>query len=157
MNSPDIFNFEVVSIADANDALEYLNPGHGEITEKQRAAAALKAQMAAQRLPNPPVVVLDDAVYLWMTQIPEAARPIVLAQQYPRILNKIVNLWLRPLKCDDYLETLIMDTRGDRSGFPHDITVELAQLKIYFDANVSHPVVSVWGDRLGDDLTQFRK
>jgi hypothetical protein len=32
MNSPDAFNFEVVSIADAKDTQDHI--GHGDITEK---------------------------------------------------------------------------------------------------------------------------
>lgn len=56
--------------------------------------------------------------------------PRELAQQYPNILKKIVDLWLSD-EIDDYFSSLIMDTRGDqRQGFPPKVAEEILRLSV---------------------------
>lgn len=47
-----------------------------------------------------------------------------LETQFPRILSNIVGLWGFP-DLNNYLETLTLDERGNRSGFPEDVWQEL--------------------------------
>jgi hypothetical protein len=157
MDSFDSFTFEIVSISEAKEALEHVSIGGRSCPETPNNGEVLKQELMAQRQPNQLRATLNEAAYAWIMYIPETTRPLVLAQQYPRILNRIVDLWKRPLKCDDYLEELIIDKRGDRQGFPDEITDELTKLKVYFDANFTHVYLSQWGDRIGDDVSRFRK
>jgi hypothetical protein len=157
MDSFDSFTYEIVPISEAKEALEHVNIGGTICPETQNYDEILKQKLMARRQSNQLPATLNEASYAWIMYIPKTTRPLVLAQQYPRILNRIVELWKRPLKCDDYLEELIIDKRGDRQGFPNAITDELTKLKEYFDANFIHIYRSQWGDRIGDDVSQFRK
>lgn len=51
--------------------------------------------------------------------------PKELAEKYPRILNKILSAWESPEEQNDYLKELVVDTRGDRQGFPAKVMEEL--------------------------------
>lgn len=54
--------------------------------------------------------------------------PHELAQHYPLILKKIVDMWLTE-DIDSYFNQLIMDTRGDqRQGFPPKVAEEILRL-----------------------------
>lgn len=54
--------------------------------------------------------------------------PRALAEQYPQILKKIVDLWESPT-IDDYFSDLILDTRDDqRRGFPPAVAEEILRL-----------------------------
>ncbi|MGV8932977.1 MAG: ankyrin repeat domain-containing protein [Gallionellaceae bacterium] len=56
--------------------------------------------------------------------------PRYLAQQYPQILNKIVELW-NSEKLDSYFSDLILDTRNDqRQGFPPEVAEEILRLSV---------------------------
>lgn len=59
--------------------------------------------------------------------------PHRLEAQFPRILEKIVDTWETP-GVRNFLADLILPTRTDRQGFPHDIVKELADLLDAWDA-----------------------
>ncbi|HYD95785.1 MAG TPA: hypothetical protein VEC01_10700 [Noviherbaspirillum sp.] len=94
---------------------------------------------------------LGGETFKWLATLPADVRPDNLAAQYPRIANRIAQLWKRPLYCERYLDDLVMDLRGDRRGFPRLVATEIAALKVYFlrTANVAH--YGVWGNRIGVD------
>ena len=48
-------------------------------------------------------------------------------EDYPRIANRIQQLWGTP-DCEDYLTSLVIDTRGNRKGFPPPMLEELLYL-----------------------------
>lgn len=48
-------------------------------------------------------------------------------EDLPRICNRIQELWGTP-QCEDYLTSLVIDTRGNRKGFPPEIMEELLYL-----------------------------
>ena len=48
-------------------------------------------------------------------------------QNFKRISDAIKVLWGHK-ECDDYLNKLIIDERGDRAGFPHDVLSALLKL-----------------------------
>jgi len=110
--------FEKVSVDDARKALD--GPSKAEATPKivRRSADA-----------NP---VLLDATVAWMNELPYAARPTELAQRYPRIANSIAELWRRVARCEEYLDSLLVDQRGGRQGFPPAVGHELAALRAYY-------------------------
>ena len=81
--------------------------------------------------------VLTDETSRWIAGLPPDVRPVTLARKFPRIANSIAELWRRVARCEEYLATLVVDQRGDRSGFPPDVARELTALCNYY--TVLHP------------------
>lgn len=76
--------------------------------------------------------------------------PKNLEQQYPRVLNRIIELWDSP-EIDDYFTALLMDSRGGRQGFPPEIASELFTLsqfhaKLRSQEQQSPAASSPWDD-----------
>ena len=111
--------FEKVSVDDARKALD----GTPKAEDKP------KTDMRRGPDANP---VLLDATVAWIAELPYAARPSELARRYPRIANSIAELWRRVARCEEYLDTLLVDQRGDRKGFPPAVAQELTVLKNYY-------------------------
>jgi hypothetical protein len=111
--------FEKVSIASARQELD----GHVKQVDTP--------ERSRQRAPQHAAVLLD-ATRLWMNDLPAAVRPAVLARKFPRIANSITELWRRVARCEEYLDTLVVDTRGNRTGFPLEVAQELAALRGYY-------------------------
>ena len=55
--------------------------------------------------------------------------PHRLEQHYPRILDKIAPLWGEP-ELDTYFESLLIDQRGNRQGFPREVMTEILRLNL---------------------------
>ncbi|MBK7473132.1 MAG: hypothetical protein KAX84_06310 [Burkholderiales bacterium] len=56
-------------------------------------------------------------------------RPREVPRLFPRIANRLCSLWSHPALCNQYLSSLLMDTRdGAREGFPVAVAGELAAL-----------------------------
>jgi hypothetical protein len=58
--------------------------------------------------------------------------PHELEKRYPRILNKIIELWGTP-QLDAYFLDLMVDTRGNREGFPTEVASEIYHLNQLYD------------------------
>lgn len=58
--------------------------------------------------------------------------PKHLEAQYDRILTKIEQLWSTP-EIDDYFSDLLIDRRGGRKGFPHEVARELIMLREFHE------------------------
>ncbi|MFN0040531.1 MAG: hypothetical protein ACKVP2_13550 [Burkholderiales bacterium] len=54
--------------------------------------------------------------------------PVNLASKYPRILDRIALLWGTP-NLEKYLQELIVDSRGNRAGFPPEVMLELGRVQ----------------------------
>jgi hypothetical protein len=56
-------------------------------------------------------------------------------RQYPRVANMIALLWGEPTRTalDRYMEALLVDTRGNRRGFPPEVANDLMVLRTTFD------------------------
>lgn len=91
---------------------------------------------------------LAHPTFMWLAQLPGNMRPASLARQYPRIANKIAELWKLPLYCERYFDELMIDRRGNRLGFPPKIAAEIATLKVYFMINVSPLPYGLWGEQI---------
>jgi hypothetical protein len=111
--------FEKVSVADVQKELESQRK---QVVDRTR---------AVQRTPQSGAV-LQDATTVWMAELPPTLRPIMLASAFPRIANSIAELWRRVARCEEYLDTLVVDVRGDRSGFPPEVAQELRALRSYY-------------------------
>jgi hypothetical protein len=108
---------------------------------------SLKRRLMALRSPALQTNELVPLAFKWLAILPPNKRPHALARKYPRIANRLADVWKRPIQCERFLDELVMDHRGDRKGFPPDVTTELAALKLYFQLHVSTPRPDVWGNR----------
>jgi hypothetical protein len=74
----------------------------------------------------PDLSMLDEKVDI---KKPPAQRIAVKAaiEDYPRIATRIQQLWGTP-ECEGYITNLVVDTRGDRKGFPPQVMEELLYL-----------------------------
>jgi hypothetical protein len=111
--------FERVSISDMRAEHDAQQRNRDETRRAEQGAAQISS-------------VLSDATSLWIAGLPADVRPLHLARRFPRIVNSIADLWRRVARCEEYLETLVVDLRGDRSGFPVEVAKELTALRNYY-------------------------
>ena len=64
----------------------------------------------------------------WASAMPLADRPSQLCRQYPRIANRLALTWQDGLLTKRVLDSLTLDKRGGRRGFPKEVAAELAKL-----------------------------
>jgi hypothetical protein len=87
-------------------------------------------QSQVSRVPGTSTEELRDETVTWVAQLPRDVQPKALVQHFPRIANRIAELWETPLRCEKYLEELLFDTRNNtRQGFPAQIAFEISYLK----------------------------
>ncbi len=98
----------------------------------QTPAPADAAFQAMRRAPESADMQLTEEGQALMSSLDEAVRPNELAARYPRIVNKIAREWRMPAQVDRYLQELLMDTRGNRQGFPLKIVMELSTLREHY-------------------------
>ena len=65
----------------------------------------------------------------WLLSLDKEYFPMETARAYPRIINRLAETWNNPLVGSEYLDRLLTDDRGDRTGFPLGILRELIALK----------------------------
>ncbi len=133
--------FEKVTVKEAKVALDE--------NDAALPAAPEKNWSAARYSTGEEQIKVNKEVMAWLTALPPEVRPRALAIHYPRIFNKIAELWGRPLLCEKYLDELLMDERGTRKGFPPDVAAELTVLKTHFIATAKTQHFGVWGERIG--------
>lgn len=83
--------------------------------------------------------------------------PHCLGQQYPRILDKIGQLWGEP-ELDTYFESLLIDQRGNRQGFPKDVMTEILRLNLLHKereqrkvGEPSDPWTQIWAGKKSEE------
>ncbi len=74
----------------------------------------------------------DDAVE-WLAALPEDFRPAALAERFPRIVNRLAQLWRDPGLTEHLLDELVVPRRPGRQGFPPEVTVDLQSLQVLND------------------------
>ena len=125
-------DFELTNFADARHALEELPAGIGELHrmkpgywEKQR------------RTPLPTDKALAGMTIDWLVNLPPPVQPRLLAERYPRIVNRIAETWTSGQRCQETFDDLLADRLGGRHGFPYEVDVELQSLR-RFRAMLQH-------------------
>lgn len=73
---------------------------------------------------------LSHEALLWLNEIPEESRPIVLPKKFPHIVNAIAKHWKTPFNCNNYLDQLTIRQREDRQGFPVEVFRELMKITL---------------------------
>jgi len=95
-----------------------------------------------QRVPQENDVLLNTTL-TWMAGLPKDVRPMLLGRHFPRIANSIAESWRRVARCEEYFDTLVVDSRGNRKGFPPEVARELIKLRGFY--STLHPDNrSVW-------------
>ncbi len=79
-----------------------------------------------------------------LARIEEPLRPKELAAAFPRIVNRMADLWESPRRMNGYFEQLLTITRGSRIGFSLGIINELTALKDYYQTKVFPVPHDVW-------------
>ena len=102
--------------------------------------------------------VLSEHAKSWIEKLPEDVRPKELPEQFPRIANRISSLWKHPDELMEYLDDLLVDTRGDRGGFPMAVAMELATVKDYYEMKVDpeRTKAYLWDPRRKDEPKKKR-
>jgi hypothetical protein len=113
-------------------------------------ANARDDRLAERNAGGTPKVKVNKDVMAWLASLPQEVRPRALAIQFPRIFNRIAELWTHQLRCEEFLNELLIDKRGTRKGFPPDVAQELVTLKIYFVKTSTIQHFDVWGERIGE-------
>jgi hypothetical protein len=76
--------------------------------------------------------VASRTAQAWLQHLPPELMPRELVQRFPRVLNQIALLWQSPAECCDYFDSLLIDRRGSRRGFPLPVMREIAALFDYY-------------------------
>jgi len=74
---------------------------------------------------------LNVAAVAWLSELPQEVAPLVLAKQFPRIVNRLSRFWDSPRMIDEYFRQLLLDQRAKRKGFPQTVLNELYALAEY--------------------------
>jgi len=106
----------------------------GDVHATARAPDAPQQDMAEERYRqmrrgSPAANLLPQAAS-WAARLPAGLRPNALLAQYPRIANLLAMTWSDSGAFDTYMESLLIDKRGNRRGFPLDVQRELAALAL---------------------------
>jgi hypothetical protein len=111
-----------------------LNPSPADAAFKAMRNATAESDMQLTADGTALLASLDDQI-----------RPKELASRYPRIVNKIARNWRLPSEMDRYFQELLMDTRGNRQGFPLKIVMELSTLREHYSGmSGTARAASVW-------------
>ncbi len=89
---------------------------------------------------------LSDEAKLWLKHLPAFAWPKVLCCRYPRLANRLAQVWVTPAACDALLDSLLIDLRGGRTGFAPSIRAELVRLERYYQT--AKPALQRWQEAL---------
>jgi hypothetical protein len=142
----DEIPFEKVSVEEAKRAL------HGDTAQNAvRPPPQRDWGNSRNLLGQSPSSDLTPLAFKWMASLPREARPHSLARQFPRIANRLAEIWKRPLQCERYIDDLMIDLRGARQGFPPAVAAEIAALKVHFLRTTHTMHFGVWGHRIGVD------
>jgi hypothetical protein len=55
-----------------------------------------------------------------------------LSARFPRVLNRIADVWSKPQQADRCFDELLLHSRGVRQGFPQAVISEIASLRHYY-------------------------
>ncbi|HYD60098.1 MAG TPA: hypothetical protein VEC35_07070 [Noviherbaspirillum sp.] len=143
----DEIPFEKVSVEDAKRVMQA-----GAVKNEAHSAPANKWERN-RSMPGQPLSSSDlsPIAFKWLAALPREVRPNSLARQFPRIANRLAEIWKRPLQCERYIDDLMIDLRGGRQGFPPAVAAEIAALKVHFLRTTNTVHFGVWGNRIGVD------
>src|SRR6185369_9188947 len=106
--------------------------------------ATLSDWQAVLRAPEAEDADLHLRTFKWLATLPASARPMNTARQFPRIANRIGDLWGHCEYTRLYFQSLLIDHRKGRKGFPPEVRQELVALQRYYFENFSNLPAILW-------------
>ena len=103
-------------------------------SDDRTVAAGLSEEYWSRYRRASPADTLLPATAYWMATLPFEFRPASIADAFPRIANALASMWARPDAFASYMNDLLVDKRGGRSGFPIRVLRELHALRAYHAA-----------------------
>jgi len=76
---------------------------------------------------------LSKGARSWLERLPHDVRPHALCASYPRIANQLAACWADVGLIEYLLEDMLIDRRGERSGFSPEVAQEIALLYEFHD------------------------
>ena len=80
-----------------------------------------------------------------LAALPPAVALARSCAQYPQAVEKLLKHWRDPTEFRTTLDSMVIDSRGGRQGFPFDIVREFGALREYYDLYVNPVKSSGWG------------
>jgi hypothetical protein len=80
----------------------------------------------------------------WLATLPAGIRPIATGRLYPRIVNRIGDLWSQCEYTRFHFQSLLIDRRKRRKGFPSEVKAELEALQHYYFEHLSGLPALLW-------------
>ena len=95
---------------------------------------------------------MSEALAAKLRDAPAAFYPRQLVDSYPRIADKIVQLWGTP-EIEAYFQELMLNDRGDRQGFSQPVLTEILNLRTWYRSRLPPQPRSVdnWVDMINED------
>lgn len=87
---------------------------------------------------------LRERTFKWLATLPAQVRPMATARQYARIVNRIGDLWAHCEFTRLYFQSLLIDRRPGREGFPSVVRHELEILQEYYFEHLSGLPAILW-------------
>ena len=88
--------------------------------------------------------VLHDRAFKWLAALHADMRPMTTARHYPRIVNRIADLWGHCEYTRLYFQSLLIDRRKGRKGFPPEVRQELEALQHFYFKHLSGLPEILW-------------
>jgi hypothetical protein len=109
---------------------------------QRESAADSTAQVNGERSPE-----LNGAALRLLVTLDVRIPLTALPAHFPRVLNRVAEVWNRPTEADYVFDELLLDGRGGRQGFPSVVIEELTRLRAYH--HVLYPQkVDPWDENL---------
>lgn len=121
----EALDFEPVDLEEAKKVLDrdgligHLAPA--KQPARPAAPQVMRQAPARQELPT-------DTVR-WALTLPTENRPLFILTNYPKIANKLAEIWSDRASVQTYFDDLMLDHRGDRAGFPREAFEDLMRLQ----------------------------
>lgn len=122
--SPGGFDFELTDLDAARAALDELPAGVQEVHQLEPGFWDSR-----RRRPTPADRALTGSTMDWFMALPPGQRPKTLCEQFPRVANAVADCWPDAQRCLSVLDSLVVDRRGRRRGFPPEVASELRALR----------------------------
>ena len=87
---------------------------------------------------------LRTRTFKWLATLPAHVRPMTTARQYARIANRIGDLWPHCEFTRLYFQSLLIDRRPGREGFPSAVRYELEVLQDFYFEHLSGLPAILW-------------
>ena len=88
--------------------------------------------------------VLRHRTIKWLATLPADIHPLRTGRLYPRIVNRIGDLWSQCEYTRLYFQSLLHDRRKGRKGFPSEVKAELETLQHYYFEHLSRLPALLW-------------